>query len=656
MTTHETTSTETTSAEHRLELGQVLTLKLESWGRLGEAVGYHHGREVFVLGGIPGERVEAEVLRVRRGYASAQVVQVLTPSDNRIEPPCEYYGACTGCQWQHLSYAAQLEAKHDKVTSALRRVGGFDDPEVRPVLPSPGTFGYRNHARMTVGPDGALGFVHRETHRFVRIDGCGLMHPGVNGILSQLQDKCRETTQLSIRAGEQTGDYLVQPRLSNPEIEIATGQTHYVESVESVDDRRFRVASPSFFQVNNRQAANLVHLVRDALELTGSEVVLDAYTGVGAFAILLSPHVRRVVAVEESSAAVADARDNAAGLENVEFLLGKTEDVLESIDPPPDVVILDPPRAGCQVGALRSLVRLAPRRVVYVSCDPETLARDLKLLCGGGDAPYLIDQVQPLDMFPQTHHVECVAVLERARPVANIVLASGSPRRRELLADLGLTFRVIASDADETVVPGETAQEMVRRLSLKKAQAVAGALEAQGDNAWVIGADSTVVLDGKIIGKPGDPEDARRMLAELSGTRHQVTTGVTVVDVASGRSITDCLTGDIAMRELSEDEIAASVATGTPMDKAGAYAIQDNDLKPGELVDGCFTNVVGLPLCRLLEMLDELGCSRPPAWVAPPQPRCRTGCPFPGGSPPGNPSRKGAGRGSSKGSGKGSGG
>ena len=649
MATHETTSTETPSAEHRLELGQVLTLKLESWGRLGEAVAYHHGREVFVLGGIPGERVEAEVLRVRRGYASAQVVQVLTPSEDRVDPPCEYYGACTGCQWQHLGYAAQLEAKHAKVTGALRRVGGFDDLEVRPVLPSPGTFGYRNHARMTVGPDGALGFVHRETRRFVRIDGCGLMHPGVNRILSQLQDKCRETTQLSIRAGEQTGDYLVQPPLSNPEIAIATGQTHYVESV---NDRRFRVASPSFFQVNNRQAANLVHLVRAALELTGSEVVLDAYTGVGAFAILLSPHVRRVVAVEESSAAVADARDNAAGLENVEFVLGKTEDVLESIDPPPDVVILDPPRAGCQVGALRSLVRLAPRRVVYVSCDPETLARDLKLLCGDDDAPYLIDQVQPLDMFPQTHHVECVAVLERARPAANIVLASGSPRRRELLADLGMTFRVIPSDADETVVPGETAQEMVRRLSLKKAQAVASALETPGDNAWVIGADSTVVLDGKIIGKPDDPEDARRMLAELSGTRHQVTTGVTVVNVASGRFITDCLTGDIAMRELSYDEIAESVATGTPMDKAGAYAIQDDDLKPGELVDGCFTNVVGLPLCRLLEMLDELGCPRPPAWVAPPQPRCRTGCPFSGNSPTG----KSPGKGSERSSGRGSGG
>jgi septum formation protein len=215
-----------------------------------------------------------------------------------------------------------------------------------------------------------------------------------------------------------------------------------------------------------------------------------------------------------------------------------------------------------------------------------------------------------------------------------------------------MTFRVIPSDADETVVPGETAQEMVRRLSLKKAQAVASALETPGDNAWVIGADSTVVLDGKIIGKPDDPEDARRMLAELSGTRHQVTTGVTVVDVASGRFITDCLTGDIAMRELSYDEIAESVATGTPMDKAGAYAIQDDDLKPGELVDGCFTNVVGLPLCRLLEMLDELGCPRPPAWVAPPQPRCRTGCPFSGNSPTG----KSPGKGSERSSGRGSGG
>ena len=615
-----------TTAE-RLERGQRLTLSLESWGRLGEAVGYHDGREVFVLGGIPGEKVEAEVLRVRRGYVSAQVVEVLTPSEDRADPPCDYYGYCTGCQWQHISYPAQLSAKHAKVVSALRRVGGFEDIEVLPVLPSPRQFGYRNHARMTVGPDGALGFVHREVRRFVRIEGCGLMHPGVNKIIAQLQDRCGETTQLSVRAGEQTGDFLVQPTLSADAIPIPTGQTHYRESVGG---REFRVASPSFFQVNNLQSENLVEIVREALELTGDETVLDAYTGVGAFAILLAPHVRRVIAVEESAAAVEDARANARGLENVDFVLGKTEEVLQTMDTVPDVVILDPPRAGCQAGALRGLIRLAPRRVVYVSCDPETLARDLKLLCGGPYPPYRMQRLQPLDMFPQTHHVECVAVLEKAQSPPDTVLASGSPRRRELLSDLGLRYRIIPSGADETVLPDETAQEMVQRLSRKKAATVAADLIGRGENPVVIAADSTVVHDGRIVGKPADEDDARRMLTELSGTSHHVTTGVTVIDVPTRRILTDCMTGDITLRDLAPEEIEASIASGTPMDKAGAYAIQDEELKPGQLVDGCYTNVVGLPLCRLLEMLDELGCPRPPDWCAPPQPLCRVDCPFQG--------------------------
>lgn len=609
--------------ERRVEKGQLLTLSLESWGRLGEAMADYQGTDVFVSGGIPGERVVAEVLRVWRKYIAAQVVEVLDASERRVEAPCPYYGICSGCQWQHVSYDAQLQAKHDKVVDALRRVGSFDDVSVSPVTASPRQLGYRNHARMTIGAGGTLGFVHRETRKFLRVDNCMLMHPGVNDLLGQLQDKCDETTQLSIRAGEETKDHLIQPTLKNPDILVLTGQKHYMESVNG---RQFRVASPSFFQVNIQQTSNLIEVVRSALELTGTEVLLDAYTGVGTFAILLSPYVRRVIAVEESSAAVADARENAAGLDNVEFVLGKTEHVLGSIIEKPDVVLLDPPRAGCQKEALRSLLKLAPPRVVYVSCDPETLARDLKLLCQG---PYQVASIQPLDMFPQTHHVECVAVLERTALPARIVLASGSPRRTELLSDLGLDFEVKPSNVDEEVIPGESPQEMVLRLSIAKAQAVADTL----DIGYVIGADSTVVFEGRAIGKPVDVDDARRMLRMLSGTNHCVTTGVTVIDVVSGRRLTDSMIGDVALRELSDEEIEASIASGTPMDKAGAYAIQDVELRPGELVGGCYTNVVGLPLCRLTQMLAELGCPLPPEWAMPPQPKCKTDCPFARGNP-----------------------
>ena len=194
-----------TPARPQLSPGDLIELHLDSWGRLGEAMARHEGEPVFVLGGIPGERVTAEVVRVHRKYASAKVVEVLDRSSDRVEPPCQYFGECTGCQWQHLDYGAQLSAKRAKVVDALMRVGGlFADAEDAPVaqtLPSPNRYGYRNHARLTVNRQGSLGFVNRETRQFVRIEHCMLMRPSVNKVLEELQDRCRETTQLSIRAG-----------------------------------------------------------------------------------------------------------------------------------------------------------------------------------------------------------------------------------------------------------------------------------------------------------------------------------------------------------------------------------------------------------------------------------------------------------------------
>ena len=572
---------------------------------------------MFVFGGIPGEEVLAEVVRVHRKYASARVVEVLAASPSRVDPPCPYFGECTGCQWQHVSYQAQLAAKRDKVVDALARVGGFQDPVVRDVVPSPSEYGYRNHARFTVNREGALGFVNRETRRFVRIDDCMLMHQGINGILRRLQDECGETTQLSIRAGKGTQDYLVQPTLVNPAVTVATGQKRYVESVGG---RRFFVSSPSFFQVNVEQAEKAAEVVRRGLELGAEDVVVDAYTGVGAFAVLLAGSVKKVVAVEESSAAVADARGNAAGLENVEVLLGRTEDVIGSLPALPDAVVLDPPRSGCQPRALAGLIALAVPRVAYVSCDAETLARDLKMLCEGG---YSLREVTPIDMFPQTHHVECVALLEWAgAKTAPLALASASPRRREIMSALGLEFEVIPADVDEDPLPGESPAAMVERLSRDKALAVAAAMP-QG---FVVGADSTVVHEGQAIGKPVDDDDARAMLRRLRGTTHHVCTGITVADAATGRCVTDSMTSEITLRHISDDEIEQSIASGTPRDKAGAYAVQDQELRPASAWEGCYSNIVGLPTCRLLEMLAELGHTRPTGWAAPDAAVCKPGC------------------------------
>ena len=584
------------------------------------------GRDVFVFGGIPGETVQAEVIALRRKYVAAQVLRVIVPSADRTIPPCDYFGQCTGCQWQHLNYPAQLAAKTDLVKDALQRIGAFHNPTVHHTIPAPNPYRYRNHARFNIWRQtGTLGFTHRERRRFVRIDLCLLMNDRTNELLSQLQDRCGETSALSIRASDTTGDFLIQPTLKNPDLSIPTGQKRYRESVAS---REFQVASPSFFQVNVAQTARLAELVRESLQLTGRETVLDAYAGVGTFAVLLSPFASRIIAVEESTAAIADARANAAGQPNIEFLTGKVEDVLPNLDATPDAVILDPSRSGCQPRVLDTLLQLAPRRIAYVSCNPETLARDLAVLC----RHYRVESVQPIDMFPQTHHVECVATLTLKPADAEVVLASASPRRRAILTDLGLDFRVAPSNIPEDPEPQETPERMVRRLSREKALAV-----AQAENAaagYYVAADSTVVLNGESLAKPADASEARAMLTRLRGQPHHVVTGLTVYDAATGRCVTDAQSAHVLMRDFTDAEMERSIASGTPMDKAGAYAIQDPDFQPASLQSGCYSNVMGLPACRVVAMLAELGCQPPAHAAMTVPPGCTLPCPLRQPQPP----------------------
>ena len=280
---------------------------------------------------------------------SGIVDRVLEASPDRVTPRCGYCGPCSGCQWQHIAYPTQLRFKRETIQECLSRYDSLDGVDVLPALPAPTEFYYRNHARFTVRMGGQLGFSNRITRRFVRIESCMLMDPVINAALAEFQDKSSETTNMSLRVGANTADLLVQPTFQNPEIGIPSGQTHYTERMMGRD---LRVASPSFFQVNTAQAENLVRLVRDGLELIESDILVDAYAGVGVFAILLSPYVRRAIAIEESASAVQDGKLNADGLDNIEFVQIKTEEALADLveicrlDSTPDAVILDPPRTG----------------------------------------------------------------------------------------------------------------------------------------------------------------------------------------------------------------------------------------------------------------------------------------------------------------------
>jgi 23S rRNA (uracil1939-C5)-methyltransferase len=401
----------------------------------GEAIGrLPDGRIVFVPRALPGERALVRLVEERRDFARAELGHLESVVPQRVEPPCPYYQVgCGGCSWQHAAYDYQLQLKQRIVIDQLRRIGHFSSPEslVRAPIGMLEPWHYRNQARFTVGRKfGELCFTLRASHRLLRVDHCWIVHPTINSVLESLQGKMptdRRIHQLLIRVGANTGQLLVAPAL--PEIaEVETGQA-YVE--EELLSRRFRLQPPSFFQVNTRRerrplpvevgaavlplpeaglsmADILAELVLNRVEPSTSDVVVDAYSGVGTFALLLAPLVRELIGIEEAKSAVRDAQHNAAGVPNVHFLQGKTEHVLPALEHRPDAVILDPARVGCDQAVLRALLSSRPARVVYVSCDPTTLARDLRVMVDGG---YQLAEIQPLDMFPQTYHIECVATL-----------------------------------------------------------------------------------------------------------------------------------------------------------------------------------------------------------------------------------------------------
>ncbi len=374
----------------------------------GAAIGRQDGKVIFAEYGIPGEEVVVELEKERRDYALGRVVEVISPSPWRVEPPCPYFGVCGGCQWQHIAYQEQVRLKGHVVAQQLIRIGKFVQPPVSPCIPAPEPLGYRNHARFSADEEGNLGFVSRagSGYQFIRIERCLLMHPWINEMLAQLQGKGKGQHQVAIRYGVNTGQGLIHPDLRHVVPSVPSGQKFYEEELLG---HRFRISGASFFQTNTRGAEKLAGVVRERLSPSGNETVVDAYAGVGTFSVLVAPFVRRVLAIEESSAAVEDALYNIAGLDNVIYRKGKVEALLGELGIVPDAIILDPPRTGCHPKAIESILKLKAPKLVYVSCSPDTLARDLRRLCDGG---YHLVDVTPIDMFPQTYHVECVATLE----------------------------------------------------------------------------------------------------------------------------------------------------------------------------------------------------------------------------------------------------
>jgi len=394
-------------ARFRPPAGETFRLTLESVSHHGGAIARKDGQVVFAAFGLPGEEVDVLIERAYPDYLEGIVTAVHTPSPARVTPRCEYFGVCGGCQLQHASYDEQLRLKTEIVREQMRRIARLPDVPVLPALGSPDPWNYRNHARFSVDREGFLGFVMRGRKRVLRVEHCEIMHPWIVATLQTLQGgRLPQLHQVAMRVGVNTGETLIQPEISAYAPEVPSGQRVYEESLCG---ERFRVSGSSFFQVNTPQAETLIRLVREGLALRGDDVLLDAYAGVGTFAKVLAKDVQQVLAIEVSASSVADGRHNTAAIANITWIQGEVERVLPGLEPRPTTAVLDPSRQGCAPATLQALIDARVPRLAYVSCEPATLARDLRLLSDGG---FTVRSVQPVDLFPQTYHIECVALLE----------------------------------------------------------------------------------------------------------------------------------------------------------------------------------------------------------------------------------------------------
>ncbi|MCJ7668342.1 MAG: 23S rRNA (uracil(1939)-C(5))-methyltransferase RlmD [Anaerolineae bacterium] len=404
-----------------------IRLQLTGMAHGGEALGRYEGKVIFVPYALPGEEVIVEIVEDKGRYARARLLEVVQPSPDRVEPRCPHFGVCGGCQWQHVAYEAQLRFKEEILRDQLERIGGISKPPVKPSLPAHDPWFYRNNVQFHLDEEGRLGFLALRGWEVVPIEVCHIIHPFIDEVSRALDLAFPQLKRLSIRVGTRTGQKLLILEMEEdliPAVEVdeplscveflsdgtlltLVGDSHILEEVGR---RRFRISAASFFQVNTEQLERLIEVVRGYLAPQGHETLLDAYCGVGTFGLSLAGEVGQVIGIEESDSALADARSNAQGEENVEFIGGQVEDILPELVKF-DVAILDPPRQGCAREAITHLVRLAPAKIVYISCDPATLARDTKRLREGG---YHLVEVQPVDMFPQTYHIEAVALLERS--------------------------------------------------------------------------------------------------------------------------------------------------------------------------------------------------------------------------------------------------
>ncbi|MFM9268601.1 23S rRNA (uracil(1939)-C(5))-methyltransferase RlmD [Tychonema sp. BBK16] len=448
--------------------GQLIEIDITDLADTGDGIGRFEQLVVFVPDTVPGDRVAVRLQQVKSTYATAKLETLIKISEHRIRPNCIVADKCGGCQWQHVDYDYQLKTKQNQVIQALERIGGFSDLPCDEILAGkidnfPQFLGYRNKATYPLARSAAgqiqAGYYQKGTHKLVNLNQCPVQDPRLDPLLKEVKEDIHwmkwpvydekehtgEVRHLSLRIGRRTGEILLTliartgdlpgletqasdwlksyPKLAGVCLNINSEKTNVIFGSETrcIAGRpylreefaglEFQLRADTFFQVNTEAAEGLLQVIATELNLQGNEVLVDAYCGIGTFTLPLAKQVQIAIGLEVQPEAIAQAELNARlnDLTNVTFHVGTVEKLLPQLGVKPDIVLLDPPRKGCDRTVLETIKEMQPNRIVYVSCKPATLARDLKFLCENGD--YKLVRLQPADFFPQTSHVECVAFL-----------------------------------------------------------------------------------------------------------------------------------------------------------------------------------------------------------------------------------------------------
>jgi 23S rRNA (uracil1939-C5)-methyltransferase len=464
-----------------MEKNEEVVLTIENLSGDGKTVARREGMVIFVEDAVPGDTVRARIWKLKKQYAEARALEILTPSPLRIEPRCAHFGVCGGCTWQNLSYDAQLRFKHQRVVDVFKHVGGFENPDVQPVIGCDPPYFYRNKMEFTFSnyrwlteaemesddeqkEEVALGLHIPERYdKVLNLDECYLQSEISTEIMKSMREifKVWKTSvystkthegylrHLVVRDGKHTGELMVNLVTTNewdesmqnltklllkqfPQITTIVNNITERKSMVAFGDREkvfhgpgfiteklgqytFRISANSFFQTNTLQAEKLYGVATQLAGLKPTDVVYDLYCGTGTISIFLSSHVERVVGFELVGSAVEDAQRNAQDnhISNCYFIQGDIKDLLTAPSdwsrehPRPSVVVIDPPRSGMHPKVVERVIKLGPERIVYVSCNPASQARDAKMLCDSG---YLLKKIQPVDMFPHSDHIESVAL------------------------------------------------------------------------------------------------------------------------------------------------------------------------------------------------------------------------------------------------------